>query len=90
MVKNILRAMLVAFYSLAAVALIVDSGRGLPKGFPLLDRIRELRAHFGDRDAGPGMAALPPVYRDAPPGVAAALPGRPSDFERVRMDRGLP
>jgi hypothetical protein len=82
--------MLVAFYSLAAVALIVDSGRGLPEGFPFLDRIRALRAHFGDRDAGPGMAALPPVHHETPPGVAAALPGRLPDSERVRVNRGLP
>ena len=82
--------MLVAFYSLAAVALIVDSGRGLPEGFPFLDRIRGLRAHFGDRDAKPDMAALPPVPREAPPGVEAPLSGRPADSERVRVNRGLP
>lgn len=90
MVKNILRAMLIAFYSLAAVAVVVDSRRGLPEGFPFLDRIRGLRAHFGDRDARPDMAALPPVPREAPPGVAAPLPSRPSDSERVRVNRGLP
>ena len=67
MVRNVFRAMLLAFHSLAAVALIVDSGRGLPEGFPFLDRIRGLRAHFGDRDPGPDMAALPPVHRDTPP-----------------------
>ncbi len=82
--------MLVAFYSLAAVALIVDSGRGLPEGFPFLDRIRGLRAHFGDRDARPDMAALPPVHRDTPPEVATPIPGRPADSERVRVNRGLP
>ena len=82
--------MLLAFYSLAAVALIVDSGRGLPEGFPFLDRIRAVRAHFGDRDPRPDMAVLPPVHREAPPGVAAARPSRPSDSERVRVNRGLP
>ena len=82
--------MLLAFYSLAAVALIVDSGRGLPEGFPFLDRIRALRAHFGDRDAGPDMAALPPAYREASPGAAAPNPGRPAGSDHVRVNRGLP
>jgi hypothetical protein len=104
--RNALRALVVAFYTLAGAAIIVDTqaAGGLPKEFPLLAELRQSLGRFVPQGRSPdegAVASLLPdrgldAYSDAsswedlPEGAMVPSVTLPAGNSGVRVNRGVP